>query len=282
MTRKLVLWFGDHPYQVYQAHRFHQKFEIAGVVFERKPRRVPRLSIRRLLEKLLSRLLAYPLHAGWIQLLSQYRELCPGYPNIPTLFVENVNSPEVQDFTRQQQADLVLVSGTGMVREPLVSFPCELGIMNLHTGLSPYINGGPSCTNWCLATGDLHLIGNTVMWLDAGIDSGKIIATATVDFTGKENLAAIQRKVFDSGQDLYERCVEAVLAGISCPGVPQETLGVEGRTYFTREWGLLNQLRALWNWLHFHQGIHSADYLKKKASLRLVDAPEVSADSCLA
>ncbi|MBX3166750.1 MAG: hypothetical protein KF760_05035 [Candidatus Eremiobacteraeota bacterium] len=282
MKRNIVLWFGDHPYQVFQAHRFHQRFDVVGVVFERKSRQAPRLSLKRLFEKVLGRVLAFPLHAAWFKVLSHYRELHPGYPSIPTLFVENVNASEVLDFTRQCRPDLVLVSGTGMVREPQLSFPCKLGIMNLHTGLSPYINGGPSCTNWCLATGELHLIGNTVMWLDAGIDSGKIIATATVDFTGKEDLAAIQRKVFDSGQELYERCVEAILAGISCPGVPQETLAVEGKTYFTREWGLRNQLRALWNWLHFEQRIHSADYSKRKASLRLVDPPEVSADNCIA
>jgi len=37
---------------------------------------------------------------------------------------------------------------------------------------------------WCLAKNWLHLIGNTVMWIDPGIDSGDLLSTERTPLDG--------------------------------------------------------------------------------------------------
>jgi folate-dependent phosphoribosylglycinamide formyltransferase PurN len=85
----------------------------------------------------------------------------------------NVNDPITLQFLEETRAELVLVSSTTLVGKDIINWAeARMGILNLHTGLSPYINGGPNCANWCLAEMQFHLIGNTVHWVDRGVDSG--------------------------------------------------------------------------------------------------------------
>ena len=70
--------------------------------------------------------------------------------------------------------DVVLVFGTGLLKSPLIdSFPRR--ILNIHLGLSPYYRGAG--TNfWPLVNGEPEYCGATIHYLDAGVDSGPIIA----------------------------------------------------------------------------------------------------------
>src|SRR5206468_12540277 len=117
-----------------------------------------------------------------------YDRLHPAFPQTP-IQVADINAPEVLALVEREKPDLVVVSGTNLLKPPLIAKIRETGkVVNLHTGISPFIKGGPSCTNWCLALRRFDLIGNTVMWLDAGIDSGAIIATERTPLTGRESL----------------------------------------------------------------------------------------------
>jgi folate-dependent phosphoribosylglycinamide formyltransferase PurN len=72
--------------------------------------------------------------------------------------------------------DVVLVFGTGILREPLLSV-FDGRIINIHLGLSPYYRG--SGTNfWPLVNREPEYVGATIHYLDAGIDTGPIIAHA--------------------------------------------------------------------------------------------------------
>ena len=72
--------------------------------------------------------------------------------------------------------DVVLVFGTGILREPLLA---AFGgrIINIHLGLSPYYRGAG--TNfWPLVNGEPEYVGATIHYLDAGIDTGPIMSHA--------------------------------------------------------------------------------------------------------
>jgi folate-dependent phosphoribosylglycinamide formyltransferase PurN len=72
--------------------------------------------------------------------------------------------------------DVVLVFGTGILREPLLS-AFGGGIINIHLGLSPYYRGAG--TNfWPLVNREPEYVGATIHYLDAGIDTGPIISHA--------------------------------------------------------------------------------------------------------
>ena len=72
--------------------------------------------------------------------------------------------------------DVVLVFGTGILREPFLS-AFEGRIINIHLGLSPYYRGAG--TNfWPLVNREPEYVGATIHYLDAGIDTGAILAHA--------------------------------------------------------------------------------------------------------
>ena len=75
---------------------------------------------------------------------------------------------------RSLAPDVVLVFGTEILRDEVIaSFRGNL--INLHLGLSPYYRG--SGTNfWPLVNREPEYVGATIHYLDAGIDSGPIIA----------------------------------------------------------------------------------------------------------
>src|SRR4029450_8237138 len=75
---------------------------------------------------------------------------------------------------RQASPDVVLVFGTGLLARSLIDeFPGR--ILNIHRGLSPYYRGAG--TNfWPLVNGEPEYCGATIHFLDAGVDTGPIIA----------------------------------------------------------------------------------------------------------
>ena len=71
-------------------------------------------------------------------------------------------------------ADLIAVFGTSLLRGELLN-EGRLGIVNLHGGLSPEYRGA-DCTFWALYNGEPEKIGCTLHYINAGIDTGKLIA----------------------------------------------------------------------------------------------------------
>ena len=127
----------------------------------------------------------------------------------------------------------------------MLSIHPGIGILNLHTGLSPYIKGAPNCTNWCIATEQYHLIGNTVMWIDSGIDSGNIATTEFTEFNGNEDLAAIHIKVMEHAHNLYLRAIKKIV-NKECPNIKQDEIA-KGVTYYTKQWELKQKINLVRN-----------------------------------
>jgi len=83
------------------------------------------------------------------------------------------NDPAEVSLMRNLSPGLVVVFGTGILREPVIE-PFDGHIINLHLGLSPYYRGAG--TNfWPLVNREPECVGATIHYLDAGVDSGPII-----------------------------------------------------------------------------------------------------------
>ena len=96
--------------------------------------------------------------------------------NIPVYDVcsGTLNSEKYLAAMKACTPDVVLVCGTGILREELINlFPGH--IINIHLGLSPYYRGAG--TNfWPLVNREPEYLGATIHYLDKGIDTGEIIA----------------------------------------------------------------------------------------------------------
>jgi methionyl-tRNA formyltransferase len=112
------------------------------------------------------------------------------------------------------------------------------------------------------------MIGNTIMWIDKGIDTGNIITTECTSFNGTESLLDVHTKVMEHGHDLYVRAVEQLIAG-KRPNVKQGDIAA-GTTYYTRQWTLKERFNLKNNFKQFNTTINSEAYKKMKASLTTV------------
>lgn len=188
------------------------------------------------------------IYAAWKNLMKYYSQQFPEWPNTPSLKVPDINDGQTKTFTENLHPDLIIVSGTALIRKSLLDIKTPVGIINLHTGLSPYVKGGPNCSNWCIANNTFHLVGNTIMWLNEGIDSGNIISTETINIQNAADLSEAHLLVMDHAHDLYVRSIRYLsLTEPPYNSVPQKSID-KGQLYLTRMWTTNKKIQLLKNW----------------------------------
>ena len=238
---KVIAVVGEEPLQRALTTKIHARVRLAHIAriqLEPKGR-------RRWLQSLASVTLGRGLRGAWAALQRHYEERFLGWPAVETSIHRSANAEALAALVERQKPDLIVISGTDLLkRSTLERFGAKA--MNLHTGISPYIRGGPNCTNWALALGEFDLIGNTIMWIDAGIDTGAIIATERTRLTGRESLAELHLKVMEHAHDLSLRTVQAFAQGKELRGVPQASIA-EGRLFLSRKWNGRAMARAAFN-----------------------------------
>jgi methionyl-tRNA formyltransferase len=128
------------------------------------------------------------------------------------LVAPEINAAAVREAIDALDADAVLVSGTRLLREPVLGSRSRLGMVNMHTGLSPYYRGGP-CTFWTLFNEEPEYAGVTIHHLSAGIDSGDIILSGRPALDERDGVASLDSKVIDVGHGLMLRALDLLDEG---------------------------------------------------------------------
>jgi methionyl-tRNA formyltransferase len=266
---KIVLLTSDSPNQVALANKLASIFEVAVIVVSKNVvRRRHNQPIRFLLNRIAGRTVGRPFLRAWESMQRRHRRKYPNFPTTEIVYVENVNDQSTLRIICRHQPRLVVVSGTNLLgRRIIAAVPAR--IVNLHTGISPYVKGGPNCTNWCLALARFDLIGNTVMWLDAGVDSGAIITTERTALTGAESLDDLHWKVMEHAHDLYLRALRRIANGVEVPAVSQSLIA-NGQTFHSADWGPVAMLRA---WRNFQNTYHRSFSGEMCHEITLVSLP---------
>lgn len=230
--------------------KFADEFELVGVIVsENKPRKKSKVpSYRRLMNAVAGRTLGSPLTSAWRALVDRYAALYRDFPSqAEKTPVSNVNDAETIAACERLRPDVVVVSGTNLLSAKTITSLHErsrFGVLNLHTGISPYVKGGPNCTNWCLAKGWFHLIGSTVMWIDPGVDSGDIVATDRTVLSGEETLKELHWKVMEHAHSLYLGSVRKLSASPEIvPRISQASLGPH-HTFKNHEFSTMEMVAA--------------------------------------
>jgi methionyl-tRNA formyltransferase len=264
---RIVLWVGNKANQKALANKIHAQFPVVGIITESRLYK-QKITLNYLMQKSIEKVFLNKINAAWNHLKNYYDKNYPNFPAVETLNVENINSSEAFEFTEKLQADLIIVSGTRLVKDKMLSLKPKIGILNLHTGLSPYIKGGPNCTNWCIATEQYHLVGNTIMWIDAGIDTGNILTTEFTPFDGKEDLNAIHLKVMEHAHDLYLKAIGSVVQNKQ-QSIPQSNIS-KGKTYYTKDWTLKQKIKLMLHVKKFNQYWCSNRALQDQAQIQTI------------
>jgi hypothetical protein len=102
--------------------------------------------------------------------------LAARWPDVPLVAVGDVNSAESVAALQDAQPDVVVVNGTDIIREHVLH-AVEAPFVNIHCGLTPAyrgVHGG----FWALASGRPQDVGVTLHEVDAGVDTGRVLAQA--------------------------------------------------------------------------------------------------------
>ena len=241
---RLMILCGQSPRHLHVANRLCTAGEVVAIVHEEGRE----LGLKTFLRKLRPRVLL-PRIWRWLRDRPRYANqdeakffFADGVPRLdrPALVrrCPHINHPDVERWLDELVPDLVCVFGTSLIRGDLLRGG-RLGIVNLHGGLSPEYRGA-DCTFWALHNGEPEKVGCTLHYINAGIDTGSLIAHVSPEVQpGDDELLLFWRAVRDSAE-AYAEFVTRVAAGEQF-GVAQPG---RGRLYQVKDRGLSHE-RAL-------------------------------------
>jgi methionyl-tRNA formyltransferase len=161
----------------------------------------------------------------------------------------------VQAELRTLDADLAVVAAYGLILPPAVLAAPRLGCINLHGSALPRWRGAAPIQRAILA-GDAET-GITVIQMDAGLDTGAMLARRTVEIGPRTTATALHDRLADLAARMLLPVIEDLAAG-RAEAVPQPDAGVtyaakiekaEGRIDWERPaLEIDRQLRALNPW----------------------------------
>jgi hypothetical protein len=129
--------------------------------------------------------------------------------------VASVNSEECRSRLRTLDPAVVVVCGTRIIQG--ATLDCvRAPFINLHAGITPLyrgVHGG----YWALAEGRPDLVGTTVHLVDTGIDTGRIIAQATLHLCDADCFVTYPYLQLASGLPLLRDAVGHAMAGDLSP-----------------------------------------------------------------
>ena len=237
---RIMILCGQSPRHLYVANRLCQAAEVTAIVHETGGH-WDAAKLRRLLKPTVL------WRKGWRWLRDRRRYA--GNPEATFFFgatqpalehpewvhqVPHINHPAVLELAEQHHPDLICVFGTSLIRGPLLE---RFTLVNLHGGLSPEYRGA-DCTFWALHNGEPEKVGCTLHYIDAGIDTGRLIAhICPAVHEGDGELILFWRAVQDSAE-VYAELLTRLAQGEKI-GQPQHERGqlyqVRDRTWASEQ-----------------------------------------------
>ncbi|MFN8622583.1 MAG: methionyl-tRNA formyltransferase [Chloroflexota bacterium] len=142
--------------------------------------------------------------------------------DLPLLTPDRLRDPAAQAAIAALAPDLLVLADYGrIVPQALLDLPPH-GALNLHPSLLPRHRGATPIPA-AIAAGDAET-GVSLMRMDAGVDTGPLIASVRVPLDGTEEAPALEEQLAVIAGALLVRSLPAWLDG-SLPAVPQATEG---------------------------------------------------------
>jgi methionyl-tRNA formyltransferase len=157
--------------------------------------------------------------------------------NIPIFQPIKLKSPESFDILSSLEPDIIVVAAYGQIlRQNVLDLP-KFGCINVHASFLPRWRGAAPIQAAILA-GDEYS-GVSIMKMDAGIDTGPILAMEKVPLSPIETAKTLEGKLAESGSELLLKTLPLYLSDQIQPFAQPDT----GSTYagmLTKQDGLLD------------------------------------------
>ena len=172
-----------------------------------------------------------PLHASPVKTLATLRGLPVHQP-------ASFKSPEALEILRSLELDALVVVAYGLILPPAALQCPKHGCINIHASLLPRWRGAAPIQRAVLA-GDSKT-GVTIMRMDAGLDTGPMLATREIDIGADDTAKTLHDRLARLGAELIGETLNALSQG-RARELPQPS---EGVTYAEK----INKAEALIDW----------------------------------
>lgn len=142
---------------------------------------------------------------------------------LPVWAPERARDPEFIASVRALDADVLVVAAYGQILRPRLLEAARRGAINLHGSILPRWRGAAPVAR-ALLEGDT-VTGVTLMQMDAGMDTGDMIAVRTAKIGDSETAGDVMMRLADLAADLSREWLPRIAAG-DHPRTPQPAEGV--------------------------------------------------------
>jgi methionyl-tRNA formyltransferase len=150
---------------------------------------------------------------------------------------ERIRDEAAQTRIRELGADVMVVVAYGQILPASLLTAPRLGTLNVHASLLPR-HRGPAPIEWSILSGDTET-GITIMQMDAGVDTGPILAQAQVPLAPGATAGPLETELADLGARLMVETLDGLQRGAITP-VPQPAEGATHAPRLKSEDGKLN------------------------------------------
>ena len=167
--------------------------------------------------------------------------------NLPVLQPERARNEGFIQELKQLRPDLIVVAAFGQILPQAILDTPRFGCVNVHTSLLPKYRGAAPI-QWAILNDETET-GVTIMKMDAGMDTGDILAQASTPIFPQDNGETLHDRLAALGADLLAQTVADYVAGKITPR-SQPAEGVSCARKITKADGRLDwsqPARALWN-----------------------------------
>lgn len=142
-------------------------------------------------------------------------------------------------------ADYFFLAQTGIVKDPLLRL-ARLGVLNAHPGWLPHFRG-VDLPWWTFHEGRPELLGSSLHFVDAGVDTGPSVWIQPFHNSTKPDFDLLEHRLYEDCIDLLVRAAREVSEGRELPRTPQESLS--GKQFFKMSRASRRQARIAYdNW----------------------------------
>jgi methionyl-tRNA formyltransferase len=154
---------------------------------------------------------------------------------------ERLRRPESFALLQAWAPDLIVIAAFGQIlRQNVLDLP-RLGCINVHASLLPRWRGAAPIQA-ALLHGDA-VSGASIMKLDAGVDTGPILARRELEILPDDTSASLSPRLAETGASLLIETLPGYLSGELVP-VPQDETQATYASMIQKEEGLLNFSQA--------------------------------------
>jgi len=184
---------------------------------------------------------------------------------IPILYKE-VNSELVYEKIQSFKPDVMMVFGSSIIREPILSLGKKNRFINLHLGLSPYYKGNG--TNfWPFINDELEYLGSTVLHLDPGIDTGDIITHVRPEIEEQDDVHSLGCKIIKDSVEVIIEILQRIDSEQEINRIPQWEIQDE-KVYKLKDF---NEQILKQYFQKMENGIIKKFLKKKKKEFKIID-----------